>query len=42
MAEVIEHGYAHIDASDREAMAEYLLSLPPVENEVKARPEGDG
>jgi len=40
MAEVIEHGYAHLPQSDLRAIAEYLLSLPPIANEVKA-PEGD-
>lgn len=39
MAEVIEHGYAHLPAADLAAIAEYLLSLPPVVHEVKAKPE---
>ena len=42
MAEVIEHGYGQLPASDREAIATYLLSLPAIENEVKAHPESDG
>jgi len=40
MAEVIEHGYAHVDAADRRAIAEYLLSLPPIEHEMKAPDAG--
>jgi mono/diheme cytochrome c family protein len=35
MAEVIEHGYAHLPDTDRDAIAEYLLSLPPIENDLK-------
>ena len=36
MAEVIEHGFGKLPATDRRAIAEYLLSLPAVEHEVKA------
>jgi mono/diheme cytochrome c family protein len=32
MAEVIDNGLAHLRAEDIEAMAEYLLSLPPRTN----------
>jgi mono/diheme cytochrome c family protein len=32
MQEVIEEGYTHVPAADLEAIAEYLGSLPPVEN----------
>ncbi len=38
MSEVIEHGYAHLPPEDLLAMATYLRSLPPIENEVKADP----
>jgi len=37
MAEVIEHGYARLPKSDRQAIAAYLLSLPAIENAVKAK-----
>ena len=36
MAEVIEHGYAHLPASDLAAIAEHLFSLPPIHNALKA------
>ena len=36
MSEVIEHGYAELPASDLEAMAEYLATVPSIENRVKA------
>ena len=42
MAEVIEHGFARLPAADREAIATYLRSLPPIENEVKAPERKDG
>jgi mono/diheme cytochrome c family protein len=35
MREVIDAGYAHLPASDRHAIAEYLESLPPVRNELE-------
>jgi hypothetical protein len=37
MAEVIDKGYRHLEESDLKAIAVYLKSLPPIENEVKAR-----
>jgi len=37
MNEVIKHGYANLPREDREAIAHYLKSLPPIENRV----EGD-
>ena len=36
MSEVIEHGYAELPASDLEAIAAYLETLPAIENRVKA------
>ena len=36
MSEVIEHGYAELPVSDLEAMAEYLATVPSIENRVKA------
>ena len=35
MSEVIEHGYANLPASDLEAMAVYLRTVPAIENRVK-------
>lgn len=35
MSEVIEHGYANLPASDLEAMAVYLRTVPAIENHVK-------
>ena len=35
MGEIIEHGYQNLNDEDLEAMAEYLLSLEPIENEVR-------
>jgi mono/diheme cytochrome c family protein len=35
MSEVIEHGYANLPAGDREAIAAYLATIPPIENRVK-------
>jgi hypothetical protein len=35
MSEVIEHGYANLPASDLEAMAAYLGTVPAIENRVK-------
>ena len=32
MSEVIEHGYANLPASDLEAIAVYLKSVPAIEN----------
>jgi mono/diheme cytochrome c family protein len=37
MGEVVEHGYRHLEESDLKAIAQYLVSLPPIKNEVKAR-----
>ncbi|HXV63216.1 MAG TPA: cytochrome c [Vicinamibacteria bacterium] len=37
MAEVIDKGYRHMEESDLKAIAVYLKSLPPIENEVKAQ-----
>ncbi|MGI9431790.1 MAG: cytochrome C [Myxococcota bacterium] len=36
MSEVIEHGYANLPAEDLEAIAGYLSTLTPIENEVKS------
>jgi hypothetical protein len=38
MSEVIEHGYSHLPASELKAIAEYLRSLPAIENQVRGRP----
>lgn len=35
MAELIEHGYADLPRADREAIAIYLKSLPPIDHSVK-------
>jgi hypothetical protein len=35
MSEVIEHGYAYLPASDLEAIAIYLKSIPALENELR-------
>lgn len=35
MSEVIEHGYTNLPASDLEAIAIYLRSIPVIENEVR-------
>jgi mono/diheme cytochrome c family protein len=37
MGEVIEHGYGHLEEADLKAIAAYLRSLEPIENEVKAK-----
>ncbi len=37
MGEVITNGYVQLEASDLEAIAIYLKSLAPIENEVKAQ-----
>jgi mono/diheme cytochrome c family protein len=42
MYEVIEHGYRHMTADDRRALAVYLRSVPPVRNRVQARPRPQG
>ncbi|MEE8274273.1 MAG: cytochrome c [Alphaproteobacteria bacterium] len=34
MAEAIEHGYKYLSESDRAAIAEYVLTRPPIENRV--------
>jgi mono/diheme cytochrome c family protein len=36
MGQVIEHGYGKIGAADRQAIAEYVRSLPPIVNTVRA------
>jgi len=36
MIEVIEHGYAELSRADRRAIAVYLRSLTPIENEIRA------
>ncbi|MEZ4332124.1 MAG: cytochrome c [Myxococcota bacterium] len=35
MREVIRHGYSSLPREDREAIARYLKSVPPIENRVK-------
>jgi mono/diheme cytochrome c family protein len=37
MAEIVEHGYKHLEESDLKAIAVYLKSLPPIRNEVKKK-----
>lgn len=37
MQEVIEHGFQHVPRADLEAIADYLDSVPPVENELLRR-----
>ncbi len=37
MSEVIEHGYSRLPESDLQAIAEYLRTIPAIENEVKGR-----
>lgn len=37
MSEVIEHGYSNLPAAEREAIAEYLASVPAIENRVKGK-----
>jgi hypothetical protein len=37
MAEIVEHGYKHLEESDLKAIAVYLKSLPPLRNEVKKK-----
>lgn len=34
MAEAIEHGYRYLSDGDRAAIAEYVLSLPPIDNRI--------
>lgn len=34
MREVIDHGYQHVPRADLEAIAEYLATVPPIENEL--------
>lgn len=36
MSEVIEHGYAELPTSELEAIAEYLATVPAIENRVRA------
>lgn len=35
MAEAIDEGYSHLTAEDREAIAEYILALPPIRHRVE-------
>jgi hypothetical protein len=35
MAEAIDQGYADLTADDLDAIAEYIMSLPPVEHAVE-------
>jgi len=35
MAEAIDHGYTDLTPEDRQAIAEYILSLPPIEHQVE-------
>ena len=35
MAEAIDQGFRHLSGADRAAIAEYVLSLPPIENRVE-------
>jgi len=35
MSEAIDQGYAELTAEDRKAIAEYIMSLPPIENDVR-------
>jgi hypothetical protein len=35
MSEVIEHGYANLPREDLEAIATYLKSIVPIENEIR-------
>ena len=36
MEEVIEFGYQYLRQEDLDALAEYLLSLPPISNDLKS------
>lgn len=38
MAEVVDNSTAHLTRADREAIAEFIFSLPPVEHAVKRAP----
>ena len=35
MSEVIEHGYYFLELEDLDALAEYLISLLPIENDLQ-------
>ena len=35
MAEAIDHGYSQLSDADRAAIAEYVLSLPPIDNRIE-------
>ncbi len=37
MAEIIDKGYQHLEEADLKAIAVYLESLQPIENDVKAK-----
>lgn len=41
MGEVIESGYAHLSDEDLEAMATYVMSLPPIVNQVSSEADMD-
>ncbi len=41
MSEVIEHGYANLPTSDLEAIAEYLASVPAIENRLRSSVDAD-
>ena len=40
MAEAVDHGFTYLTDDDRAAIAEYILSLPPIENKVESKTEG--
>lgn len=37
MASVIDQGTSHLGDEDRQALAAYILSLPPIRHELRAR-----
>lgn len=40
MAEAVDHGFKFLTDQDRAAIAEYILSLPPIENKVESKTKG--
>ena len=38
MAEAIEHGYRYLSDGDRAAIADYVMSLPPIDNRIGRAP----
>ena len=38
MAEAIEHGYRYLSDGDRAAIADYVMSLPPIDNRISSGP----